>query len=126
MSKILNHVHSYERSIANKGIYRCIHPDCAHYQRVAYLIGKRAECSKCHDTFILTREQLVKMKVKLPVCLGCSNRKGSAEHRAAKRISEKMFTLSENTFKEINVEEFKKSLTTLDLSEEKEEERKER
>ena len=91
MSKVLNHIHQYERSRSNKSIYRCIHAQCSHYQRVDFLIGKESECPKCHETFIMTEKQLIKMKVKMPVCLGCSNAKGAADYRAAKKISEKMF-----------------------------------
>ena len=70
------HLHEYERSKANLNIYRCIHPDCTHYQKREYLVGKRAQCHKCKDSFILMQEQLKSGRkirgIKFPVCIKCS------------------------------------------------------
>lgn len=69
-TKVDNHpLHIYERSKTSKKVYRCLHPDCHHYNFAALLLGKRAECAKCKEPFILDAKQL---KNKLPVCEFCS------------------------------------------------------
>ena len=47
------HLHEYMRSASNKDIYRCVDPDCTHYQSRAFLEGKRARCYKCKQEMIL-------------------------------------------------------------------------
>jgi len=70
MSKIYkDHIHTYERSLSNKEVYRCISKNCTHYQRREFLRDKEALCNNCREPFILTWEQL---KNKRPVCLKCS------------------------------------------------------
>ena len=70
IEKPFTHIlHTYMRSEVSKEVYRCIHPDCKHYHRRAFLIGKRAECHKCHESFILTKS---KLRCKYPVCDTCS------------------------------------------------------
>ena len=56
--KFHHEIHIYERSVTNHTIYRCTHPDCKHYQKREYLIGKRAECPKCHEFFIISKSDL--------------------------------------------------------------------
>jgi|GEM_PF-6236402 len=74
------HYHIYQRSISNKEVYRCIDPDCKHYQpKREFLVGKRARCVKCKELFIITQKQ-VKAGHQRPghkdlVCLTCSNSK---------------------------------------------------
>jgi len=63
------HLHEYVRSNANKKIYRCMDPDCTHYQSRDYLEGKRARCHKCKEEMILTKLQL---RNRVPVCLDCT------------------------------------------------------
>jgi len=81
MSAVENHIekhdlHIYERSVSNIEIYRCTHPDCSHYIKREFLIGKRAECCKCHQSFIIPKSQL-KAGQKKPgrknlVCFTCT------------------------------------------------------
>ena len=66
------HVHSYIRNEYNKEVYRCNHPQCHSYNLRKNLINKESACPKCGDRFIMTRKQLVKMNVKIPVCVACS------------------------------------------------------
>ena len=77
-----NHIHTYERSIRNRSIYRCTDPECTLYHQAEYLIGKVALCNKCRAEFKLERAQLIgKNSVKSPVCLNCSKSKKAQEHR---------------------------------------------
>lgn len=85
LEKFNHNYHIYERSKPNKEVYRCIHPDCTHYTAKAMLLGKRSECPKCKDLFILTR---LKLKNKLPTCDACSKSPKAAELREAKKIVE--------------------------------------
>ncbi|MEK6878920.1 MAG: hypothetical protein AABY22_04895 [Nanoarchaeota archaeon] len=81
------HIHEYERSRYSKEIYRCVHPQCHHYTKRGYLVGKEALCSKCKNTFILTSHQLIKMNVKIPVCEYCSKSPKAAQLRAAREAA---------------------------------------
>jgi formylmethanofuran dehydrogenase subunit E len=65
------HYHTYERSRSNLEVYRCLDPECTHFNRKEFLEGKKARC-KCGDLFILSYEQL---KNKTPVCSNCSKAK---------------------------------------------------
>lgn len=79
--------HIYERSSANKKVYRCIHPDCAHYIKRELLGGKRAECPKCHELFILT---WTKLRLKKPTCDACSRSPRAAEIRQLQELSKQL------------------------------------
>jgi len=73
------HLHEYMRSSGSKNIYRCMDPDCTHYQQKEFLVGKRAICHKCKNDMILTKDQL---KNRIPSCMNCS------KSRAAKRVKD--------------------------------------
>src|SRR6187399_203489 len=73
------HLHEYMRSVVNKNIYRCVDPDCTHYQSREFLEGKRARCYKCKREMLLSKGQL---KNRVPVCTECSKSK------AAKRVKD--------------------------------------
>ena len=73
------HLHEYMRSSGSKNIYRCVDPDCTHYQSKEFLIGKRARCYKCKNEMLLNKSQLSN---KVPVCLECSKSK------SAKRVKD--------------------------------------
>ena len=88
MSAIEKHVHEYERSQSNKKIYRCISPDCAHYQQREFLVGKRAVCHKCKRFFILTWR---KLRAKRPICDYCVASPQAAEFRAVRIAAETLF-----------------------------------
>ena len=76
-----DHIHTFERSLENKEIFRCVHPLCSYYWRRVYLIGKLARCQKCDLPFTLTRDAL---KRKRPICVSCSNTKAARELRELK------------------------------------------
>lgn len=81
LEKTLHKFHIYERSVANKTIYRCTHPRCPHYTQRHLLVGKEAECPKCHNTFYLTWAQL---RNKTPVCDFCTKSPKAAALKAAR------------------------------------------
>jgi len=85
-------LHVYERSKDNKEIYRCIHPECTSYNRVALLLGKAAECFKCHDKFILTKKQLKNFH---PVCISCSKEKKSPTLGIGTELMQNIFDVEE-------------------------------
>lgn len=75
------HLHRYVRSRTRKDIYRCVHPDCTHYNRAELIIGKRAECSKCGAEMIIEESQAIKYKTKYLTCLNCSKSKKAQEYK---------------------------------------------
>lgn len=86
------HIHTYERSISNKSVYRCIDPDCMHYHTAEFLIGKKSICNKCKRPFLLERWMLIgKMAVRSPMCLDCGNSKKARAHKNLKNFVEKFF-----------------------------------
>jgi hypothetical protein len=78
------HIHEYERSKANKDIYRCIHPRCTHYHNREFLVGKEALCPMCHNAFILDWKQL---KNKRPRCEFCRTSTKSQNLRNARKAA---------------------------------------
>ena len=87
IEKFAHTLHEYERSKSNKEIYRCVHPDCHHYKRREFLLGKRAQCFKCKSPFILTRLQLKNFH---PVCEYCTKSPRAKESLIAKELVEKL------------------------------------
>ena len=71
----LNHLHIYERSKYNKEIYRCVHPQCSHYDRRGMIVGKEIECFKCHEVTLARQEQLhvgqFQLGTKVLTCIKC-------------------------------------------------------
>ena len=63
----LKHLHIYERVKHKPEIYRCIHPECSHYDKKYLLTGKRAKCV-CGNDYLLTARAL---KLKKPHCDSC-------------------------------------------------------
>lgn len=74
------HLHTYERSETKRDIYRCIHPDCTHYQRAPLIIGKRVLC-KCGNEFFADRNQLIVNNIRNLTCLQCSKSSKSKKIR---------------------------------------------
>ena len=75
----MDHIHIYERVGSAKQPnprYRCIHPDCTHYQIKDMIRGKRAMC-ECGTTFILTWDQL---RLRRPRCAKCCTGKRHDEY----------------------------------------------
>ncbi len=87
------HLHEYERSVSNIEIYRCLHPDCSHYAKREFLVGKRAICHKCKNPFLLMQKQLkAGQKVRgilHPTCSFCSKNKKTAKLTELTEILEK-------------------------------------
>jgi formylmethanofuran dehydrogenase subunit E len=83
IQKFTHPIHEYERSKYNKEVYRCVHPECTHFSRKGFLVGKRATCSKCKNPFILSLAQL---RNKKPVCDYCCKSPKAAELREAKEL----------------------------------------
>lgn len=99
--KPANHIlHRYQRSKANKNVYRCLHPDCSHYARKPLLEGKRAECGKCGEDFILTNKQLNNFN---PVCDFCSKAKKSKVLKLGVNIMEQILNKEKEEEKEIGL-----------------------
>ena len=69
-----NHYHIYERvgSVKQQNPrYRCIDPDCTHFQTKDLIMGNRAMC-ECGTTFLLTWDVI---RLKRPRCAKCSTGK---------------------------------------------------
>ena len=79
--------HIWERVKTKKHLYRCIHPDCPTYKNKEMLTGKRAECPKCHELYILTYE---KLRNKLPTCDMCSKSPKAKELREKKEAADEL------------------------------------
>lgn len=80
------HLHTYEKSATRNSnwklqIYRCIDPDCRHYEQAEKIIGKRARCHECKGEIIITKDQ-IKNKIIVGMC--CSKSITAVKFRAAK------------------------------------------
>lgn len=76
-----DHIHTYERPVWRKTIYRCVDPGCSHYINKKLLLGKYAKCPECGSQFILNREKLLRAR---PKCDFCSN---TAKSRELKQVA---------------------------------------
>lgn len=79
--------HTWRRNKKNKEYYHCSHSECFTQQPRDVLVGKRAECPKCHDLFVLTYENL---RTKIPVCRACSKSPKAAEFREQKALADSL------------------------------------
>lgn len=91
MPKLPNHLHTLERSSTNLKVYRCIHPDCTFFQRVEFIVGKRALC-KCGIEYIVDRQQAIKQKNKSLVCANCSKSKKNKKLKETSDFLKDIFT----------------------------------
>jgi hypothetical protein len=62
-----DHVHIYEK-ISVGTTFKCTVPGCPHFISEKLLVGRRAACYKCKDTFIVTTEHLRRKKLG---CMDC-------------------------------------------------------
>lgn len=65
--KTADHLHTY-RKVGHKPtgkMFQCIDPDCTHTQRRDLLLGKRAKCPHCADTYVIDSR---KLQYALPHC----------------------------------------------------------
>ena len=90
--RFVHYVHEYERSKSNKEIYRCLHPQCSHYKKREFLVGKEAICHKCKNKFILTWLQL---RNKRPVCEFCTKSPKSSELQNMRELTSKTLDINE-------------------------------
>lgn len=106
MSAILKdankHLHTYEKSATRnpdwrKQRFRCIDPDCRHYDAAAFIVGKRAKCHKCGEPIIVEKEQIRNAAI---VGLCCSKSKKAKVVKTAASVLDDLFT--EQHFKEIS------------------------
>ena len=88
------HLHRYVRSRTRKDIYRCVHPDCTHYNRADLIVGKRAECSKCGEEMLIEELQALRYKTKYLTCLNCSKSKKAQEFKKIKNLISNILTES--------------------------------
>lgn len=75
-----NHTHKYRRAIGritekNKdskfiGYYKCVLPDCTHYNKAELILGKESICNRCHVKFVLP--MAVAMLTNSPHCKKCT------------------------------------------------------
>lgn len=87
------HIHTYARIRKRPLYFRCTHPDCSHYNHKDLLIGKRARCPICGESFILTWRELRLSKPHCPTCT-----KGSKE---TKKTPDTIQSKFEELFKDI-------------------------
>jgi len=88
--------HIYQRSKTNINVYRCTDPDCMHYIPREFIIGKRAECPKCRELFIIKPEDVKagqkKAGKKDLICFGCSK---SPKAKVQKHVEEQLEAIFE-------------------------------
>lgn len=65
--KQFDHNHRYEK--VSDLLYKCVVPECPHIISSKILVGRRAECPTCKDTFLVNKEHLRRKKMH---CLKCS------------------------------------------------------
>lgn len=88
-----NHIHTFRRSPLDKTKMICQDPRCTTYQHPIILLrGKAALCNKCGNQFTLTDEDLRRAK---PICIMCSNTKKGEAARAAKDLTNKLFSVED-------------------------------
>lgn len=68
------HLHLYKRTkLTNKTVYRCMKPDCSHFLHKELVVGKMAECPRCHEPFILSKANMSERTY--PHCENCTEKK---------------------------------------------------
>ena len=76
----MKHAHRYKKvNLASSPgkvyiVYRCMLPDCNHYLKPELLIGKRANCWRCGENFVVTAEMA---RLAKPHCKKCTEREES-------------------------------------------------
>lgn len=85
------HLHTYERVKERKNYYRCIHPDCTHYQHRTFLRNKRARCWVCNEPFVITSHTLQLAKLR---CGNCRHNRSSKLAPTVQSIVDKLDKLN--------------------------------
>jgi len=80
------HVHQYKK-IKKSEIFRCIKPGCRHYLRKEFAIGAISICPRCGGTFQLNNRN---MKLEMPHCADCTQRRNQSELEQIKEFMEKI------------------------------------
>lgn len=87
---VLKHRHTYERSKETMEVYRCVHPQCSHFNRRSMIVGKEISCYVCHQPTLARQEQLrsgqVHIGVKRLTCIGCSKSPKRFEIQAIENV----------------------------------------
>jgi hypothetical protein len=81
----INHTHTYVRYTDR--FYRCAAPKCTHYIDKNVLVNKMSLCNLCGNEFMLTRNDLRRVK---PRCAACSNTKTAKLKKAALTLFDKL------------------------------------
>ena len=86
------HIHIYERvgPRSDNARFRCIDPDCTHFDYRQMIMGNRAQC-ECGATFILTHDLVT---YKRPICAKCA-KPGSKRREAWEKTQETVGTIKD-------------------------------
>jgi hypothetical protein len=68
----IKHTHTYVKYKNRPGYFRCNDMKCTHFIDQERILGKLSKCNFCGNEFILTEEDLRRVR---PRCLNCSNTK---------------------------------------------------
>lgn len=83
-----NHIHTYVKYKKKPGYYRCAAPDCTHYTDKESVRGKQSRCNLCGEVFILTAEDLQRVR---PRCVKCSDTSEAAKLKRVTGVVEDIF-----------------------------------
>jgi len=93
----LKHVHTYVKYKKRSGYFRCADSHCTHILDKEAVLGKASLCTSCGKEFILSREDLKRVK---PRCLECSNTARGKVFRATQVIQKKLVGSVEDKIKD--------------------------
>lgn len=71
---VQKHLHIYRRVKVGKNdhtVYRCMEPNCSHFQQPELMEGKFAKCPRCGNPYVIT-ERMIKDKVVNLHCDDCT------------------------------------------------------
>jgi hypothetical protein len=76
----LNHIHTYGAYKGRPKCMRCYDPSCTHFIDREVALGKWTRCHSCGAEFVLSREDMRRVK---PKCVKCSDTAHGKRARAA-------------------------------------------
>jgi len=83
----LKHTHQYTRISAKRHRqFRCLHPDCSHWQDATMLAGTRSICNLCGEPFILDPYALTTSKPRCKSCRGLKDGTVKTDKDVAKNL----------------------------------------
>jgi hypothetical protein len=86
---VINHIHTYVKYKTRPGYFMCSAPDCTHFLDKERVNGKLSLCTECGSQFILSREDLKRVR---PKCLNCSNTKKARSYQKAQQLTQYLGT----------------------------------